>query len=252
MLDNIPVHNYSCYANKTLQWVGTDLHSRLIEIQSDSELHQKWADSGWSTDTVIEYKFNEHGFRTDQFDQSLRVGVFGSSPTVGVGLHYYQTWVHHFSNMLNVPVWNLSTGTGSFDTFYRMIKYYINYLNIGAVILATCELDKFEIWNGDRSVITINGRTHASPKIQNISDLWYSHDNNKLINGEKNLEAIRYICGQFDIPIIIFNLADANKYTPVEPVDWSRCVCHVGPKYHKAVANFVVDRYWSTVNTPWH
>ena len=165
-MNDIPVHNYSQYANKILSWVGTDQYRRFNEIKADPSKYQMWIDSGWNSTIKIEYKFNEHGFRTDNFDQSQRIAVFGSSQTVGVGLRQDQTWVYLVAKTLNVPVWNLATGTGSLDTCYRIIKYYVQHLNITTIILAIPEDNKFELWNN--GLVLVNGTNQTSKELQTI------------------------------------------------------------------------------------
>jgi len=241
MLIDVPLHNYSQHSSKTLNWVGTDCIDNIERIQSDPTKFKIWADSGWSTEALIEYKFNEHGFRTDSFDSSRRVAVFGSSQTVGVGLHQWQTWPNLLSDVLNAPIWNLATGTGTFDTYYRMIKYFAKELNIEYIILMTNDDNRWEFWNTDGFPKLINGTDRPIGELHAIATAWGQHSNNKKINEEKNLEAIKYICHAHQLPLIIFDTGDANKYKPVEPVDWSRCLSHVGPRYHQRIQEYIVD-----------
>ena len=245
---NAPLHYYTQHSNKTINWVGTDQQERQSEIKSNPVEFKKWIASGWDNNSVIEYVFNEHGFRTDSFDQSRRIAVFGSSQTVGVGLSQEQSWPSIFGKILNQPIWNLATGSGAIDTCYRMIKYYVEELNISAIVLAIPEDNKWELWDNKGSPRLVNGK--IQPGIQEICDAWESHENNKIINREKNLEAIKYICYKKQLPFIAFDLGDANKYTPVEPIDWSRCMCHVGPRYHNAIANWIIEKLLPTISIP--
>ena len=81
-------HNYGNYANRTLNYIGTD----QVNAIKNAKENIKWHNSGWQDDTKIEYRLNSHGFRADEFDFSERIICLGDSRTFGVGLHAWQTW----------------------------------------------------------------------------------------------------------------------------------------------------------------
>jgi len=249
MID-IPIHHYTQHSNKTLNWVGTDQSNIIDKILSDPDKFKTWSESGWTTETIIEYQFNENGFRTDTFDSSRRIAVFGSSQTVGVGLHQWQTWPYLLGKAVGIPVWNLATGTGTFDTQYRMIKYFANTLNIEYVVLMTSNDNRWEFWDKNGTPMLISGTDNPIPNLSAISIAWGQHINNKKINQEKNLEAIKYICYAHRLPLVVFDIGDANKYKPVDPVDWSRCLSHVGPRYHQRVQEYIVDCLLTDIKIP--
>lgn len=236
-------HNYSRHANSTENWVGTDQpkHHRLLR---DPAFYPTWIQSGWTNHTRIEYKFNSGGFRTDEFDQSKRIMILGSSPTVGVGLHQHQIWCEQLSKTLNLPIWNLSTGTGCLDTMYRILKNYISQLNIIMVIQVGGEKDGFEVYSNDGwQAVSSPAAPVSSADIQGTINAWYAHEENYTLNQEKNTDAMQWICEKHHVPYYKFSMDEISKenYDKLQPVDWSCCGHHVGPKFHSVAADYIAN-----------
>ena len=239
-------HNYSQYANLTLDFVGTD-HPQVQRLLKDPAFYPTWTQSGWSNNTVIEYRFNSGGFRTDEFDKSKRIMVLGSSPTVGVGLHQYQTWPEQLSKKLNIPIWNLATGTGCLDTMYRVLKNYLPQLCVAMVIEVGGEKDGFEIYSKDNWITISSPNTSVDAVGSDIIgavNTWYAYQENYQLNQEKTTDAMQWLCEKSKIPYYKFSMAEINiaKREELTPVDWSRCGHHVGPKFHKVAADYIADR----------
>ena len=238
------LHNYSEYANSTVNWVGTD-RPKTQRLLNDPGFYPTWVQSGWSNNTVIEYKFNSGGFRTDEFDQSKRIIILGSSPTVGVGLHQHQTWSEQLSKKINVPIWNLATGTGSLDTMYRVLKNYISQLNVIMVIQVGGEKDGFEVYNGNQwQAVSSPHAPVSSADIKATINAWYAHEENYNLNQEKNIDAMQWICEKNKVPYHKFSMAEISRenWDKLQPVDWSRCGHHVGPKFHSVAADYIAER----------
>jgi len=235
-------HNYSCHANLLINWVGTDQPNGQ-RWQSDSAFRSDWLASGWTEDTVIEYQFNDGGFRTEEFDQSKRIMILGSSPTVGVGLHRSQTWPELFSKKINVPVWNLATGTGCSDTMYRICKNYLPQLNVSMVIEVGAEKNAFEMHYQNHWQIINSPDDHHSQLLDAVRTVWYSDIENLKINQEKNTAAMQWICHQNSVPYYKFSVNDIirKKHTMIGQIDWSRCGIHIGSRTHAAIAEYIGD-----------
>ena len=235
-------HNYSSYANQTLNWIGTDqLHNQRAKL--DPSFKPTWLASGWTEDTIIEYQFNSGGFRTEEFDQSRRIMILGSSPTVGVGLHRSQTWPKLLSKKINQPVWNLATGTGCSDTMYRVCKNYISQLNISMVIEVGGEKDAFEIYFQNRWQIINSSEYDAISSLKSLVHSWYADTENLKINQEKNTAAMKWICHENQVPYYKFSLSEIciKNYDMIGQSDCSRCGHHAGPKFHTAAADYIAD-----------
>lgn len=235
-------HNYSCHSNLSLNWIGTDQpHNQRWQL--DPVFKLEWLRSGWTEDTVIEYRFNDGGFRTEEFDQSRRIMILGSSPTVGVGLHHSQTWPELLSKKINVSVWNLATGTGCSDTMYRVCKNYLPQLNISMVIEVGAEKNAFEIHDQHHWQVINNPDQHHDQLLDTVRSVWHSNTENLKINQEKNTAAMQWICYQNNVPYYKFSVNEITrkKHAMIGQFDWSRCGNHIGPRTHVAIAEYIAD-----------
>ena len=223
-----------------MNWVGTDRPNNQ-RAKLDTSFRSAWQESGWTDDTVIEYQFNSGGFRTDEFDQSERIVILGSSPTVGVGLHRSQTWSELLSKKINMPIWNLATGTGCLDTMYRVLKNYLPQLNVTMVIEFGGEKDAFEIYYQNKWHVVNSPTDYSNSDLQSTTNIWYTHLENQQTNQEKNTDAMRWICNQHRVPYYKFSGNDILLDPLVASTDWSRCGHHAGPKFHAAIADYIDD-----------
>ena len=235
-------HNYSQYSNLSMNWVGTDQpHNQRWQL--DPSFRSIWSESGWTEDTIIEYQFNDGGFRTEEFDQSRRIMILGSSPTVGVGLHRSQTWPELLSKKINRPVWNLATGTGCSDTMYRVCKNYISQLNISMVIEVDGDKDAFEIHYQNYWHIVNSPEHNLGQPLETVRNIWYGNTENFKINQEKNTAATQWICHQNNVPYLKFSIEEITqkKHAIIGQSDWSRCGHHIGSRVHAAIAEYIAD-----------
>jgi hypothetical protein len=113
------------YANQTLEWSGSDTIKNFRRHQPNPYTRHS-----------ITYRFNEHGFRSDQFESNDHSMIFlGCSFTEGVGLPLEETYssiIHQEIQQRlgrNIPYWNLGMGGCGLDSivrcyynFYRQLK----------------------------------------------------------------------------------------------------------------------------------
>ena len=235
-------------AGKTVNWLGTDSKYNADCNWQNPETKQQMILNGWDHNTVIEYKFNQNCFRTDEFDNSSRIMILGCSFTIGVGLHLNQTWPERFSKLTGNLIWNLATGSASMDTCYRVLKHYLPYLNVNTVIM--CDPgnngnDRFELWtnhNGAESVITVLNPDQDNG--QYCKD-WFSSDKNATIQYEKNLDAMQNVCTKSGVRFMHFHRYDASKKYYNHVPDKSRCLKHLGPNSHDIIAQYAQDLFLS-------
>jgi hypothetical protein len=240
-------HLYSQYglAGKTVNWIGTDDPTNAITNWNNPDTRARMQQSGWNNTTVIEYNFNQHCFRTDEFDQSPRVMILGCSFTVGVGLHLDQTWPSQFNILTGKPTWNLATGSASIDTCYRVLKHYLPHLNVKTVIMCEPDRDRYEMWvnrNGQESVVS--AVNPAQRNTEYCKD-WFSSDKNATIQYEKTIEAMNYICNTAGVKFLHFHRYDASKKYYGHTSDESRCLSHLGPKSQGLIARYAKDIFLS-------
>ena len=197
-----PYHRWRSHGGKTLKWLGTDSQLLYDNNCHDPEQRARLEQAGWYPHTDIEYRFNYHGFRTDEFDQSQRILTLGCSYTQGVGLHRNQIWSEILAVQLQKQVWNLGVGGGSLDTCYRLLEYWIEHLNIEAVIVLVPHIDRVEIVLNDARVESCG--PWSDEFMKNFYQAWIDHSDNSSINHRKNLLAMQQICAQRQIPILFY------------------------------------------------
>lgn len=227
-------HNYGPYANSILNYVGTDQPNNL-QITQDP----KCIASGWTKDTVIEYRFNSHGFRTDEFDLSERIICLGDSRTFGVGLHEWQTWPYFLSQLTGKPVWNLGSGSACLDTAYRILKGYLPQLRTSLVVALMPTIDKFELFTENSRIFVSNPMSSiASDEHKQFADVWFRSAKNNEIAAQKTIEAMSYLCLEKNIKFHWIFQAGGH----IEKDDCSRCGSHAGASTQKQVANFIFGK----------
>ena len=96
-----------------------------------------WSDDPTRTTIYNEdsfnYKFNNYGFRCDEFDSTIKNNnVFlGCSHTMGIGLPYEETWAFKLHTKLSKtkPFYNLSFEGSSLDIQISLLNEFIDLLN---------------------------------------------------------------------------------------------------------------------------
>jgi hypothetical protein len=86
----------------------------------------------------IKYKFNNHGFRCDNFElpSELPIVFLGCSTTEGIGIHQHETWSYLLLENIrkktnkNIPYWNLGLAGTGIDTQARNLYFLTTLLNI--------------------------------------------------------------------------------------------------------------------------
>lgn len=105
---------------KTLKWYPSDSKERYQPINNS-----------YGPDD-IDYKINEHGFRSDSFDieSEKRIVFLGCSMTAGIGLPLEHTWCYILLNYIkrdtgyDIPYWNLGQPGGGLDI---LVRHYYNF-----------------------------------------------------------------------------------------------------------------------------
>jgi hypothetical protein len=109
-------------ANTTLDWYGYDIQARYQPIMKDGfpNLYKPGS---------FNYKFNDCGFRCDNFSLAtdLPIVFLGCSFTEGVGLPLEETWSYKLIEKIrektnkNIPYWSLAVGGSGIDTAARLL-----------------------------------------------------------------------------------------------------------------------------------
>lgn len=229
-----PSHINYIHRNQTLYWSGSDQRRLWEQHMKDPKNCEYLTNAGWDDEYAIEYKFNSSGFRDEEFDQRPNCLAIGCSFTEGVGLNKDQTWPTKLTNLIGMHVWNLGVGGAATDTCFRMTDHYIKILNPKTVFLLVPPPARVELHtdNGVRSYLVTDTDIPAGIKE------WFLYEGNSTINRYKNILAIRQICADANVNLIIEDCCH-TEYDG----DLARDLMHYGEKTQDSIANLFYKDY---------
>jgi len=221
---------YLSYANYTLNWLPMDTEERFNKNLKTN--YDKLLEYGW-IDKQFTYKFNNLGFRCEDFKSNTDIMFLGCSFTKGIGLPLEDTWAYKVSNRLNMSYANLAMGGSSSDAAFRMCLGYIKRLNPKICIYLEPPGVRFEfISNNHFEAISIR-QHNLEPGI--IKLLWRDDDHSD-ITKTKNTLAIQQLCDLNNVKFIKFNADEINQD------DKARDLAHPGVEANDIFSNKVIER----------
>ena len=248
-------------ANTAARWLATDTLANYMEaIKKAPSLY---------TLNDIDYKFNSHGFRCDEFTlpSELPIVFLGCSFTEGIGIRQHETWSYKLLEKIrektnkNIPYWNLGFAGSGLDTQARHLYFLTTLLNIKVQFVFSLipltnrreykvDSDKYRNW-------TPNWLPEAAPLSKHInpvfSDSYFStHQTDRslmLIDSICRQNNTKMICSSWDTDADIklltnsFSLIDSFQadIKPTDVADRARDGMHPGPSYHSHLA----ESYWN-------
>lgn len=222
---------YKKLAKKTVKWLTSD-----TEEQYKSHLVTKYDQLkkyGWIERSEFDYKFNEYGFRCDNFSEEPTIMFLGCSNTIGIGVPENDRWSNIVSRNLNLKCANLGIGGSSLDTAFRMCHGWIDKINPKLVILRKPPGTRFEL------VTSVNQQHISAWKGTNDTfyKVWSIDDNNAEFNSMKNIMAIQYMCDERKIKLVVAE----SFYRNFPEFDLARDLIHAGSKSNKCFADKVLS-----------
>ncbi len=233
----IPVTTQTAHAGAILHWCGSDTLARYNNNIRDKKSRVRLEECGW-IDTTIEYAFNSHGYRDEEFDQRPCGLALGCSYTFGTGLHSHQIWPTRLSNTLDLKIWNLGVGGAGLDTIFRIADYWVDKLQPQFVCMMVPNKQRFEIANGSGYLDALVPA--AMPSSYDARYVHFMDDHTIEINYRKNLLAIQQICK--DIPLYTTDLNTGGILPDNGPC--ARDIMHSGETWHREIANL----YYRKIN----
>lgn len=200
----IPYHENFNLRSTTGNWNSSDSESTWVTHQNNPRTAKKLAYLGWSGANDITYSINSHGFRDVEFDNRQCGIALGCSFTFGVGIKQEHTWPAQLSQMTGTYVWNLGVGGASFDTAFRLGKYYIGKLAPKFVCLLIPPMSRFEHCVDTNKYTVTNVHDFVDTDKQGFFKEWFGNSENIESHQEKNLLAIKQMCSEYSIPIVHF------------------------------------------------
>ena len=106
---------------------------------------------------VVNYKFNEHGFRTKSWEDNKEecYVAFGCSNTLGVGTPEHLRWSNILEETLAKPIFNLGIGHGSADTVTRLAKGWLHEIKPTKVFVLWPPQSRWEVATKNR-ILTVS------------------------------------------------------------------------------------------------
>jgi hypothetical protein len=209
---NDPYHlsPYSYNANVTKQWEFGDSFENYLERKRKNPNLKTYLPEDFF------YKFNNLGFRSDDFDNDTDIKILysGCSLTEGVGLPLEHTWHGILNNFISKEIdkplktFNLGTGGASIDfitrSIYIIIEHY-NFLPDMVNILLPPVMRKELITENKNNVVVF--RYIPSYNKTDLKEIVYNYD--KIISYRqqyhecfRNLLFLKYFLASKNIPFI--------------------------------------------------
>jgi hypothetical protein len=236
MFENAPSHLQLQYANTTLNWCSTDSEQEFEKNLKNTQQYELLDKNGW-IDRNIEYSFNSYGFRSREIDTANPgFAVLGCSFTSGIGLPVDDLWPVRLSKKLSIPVDNLGVQGASNGLMFRIAHYWLPKVKPKFVILQQTFKERFEIIDQrNTSIMLMPGHAFRPAIHAQFKDWWYT-DANSIVDQQRNEFAIRHVCQQLEIPVIVI---DVDKFINLQRGDKARDLQHAGSQTHnQASENF--------------
>ena len=239
-------HQGQKFADSTLEWLYPDTEEAFNKLCQDPKHQKYFAEKGWNQPGAITYKFNNQGFRCDDFDDAPCLVTLGCSYTLGLGLPIADIWPTLVGSELVLKVVNLAWNGYSADSCFRLAEYWLPKLNPALVVMFTPPQDRIEILNETDTVI------YTPAIFSNVSDVvsdrfltdWMLFSENGRLNSTKNKLALQKLCYNLNVRCQIYDVFDFVA-EPKEVVEYARDYMHMGPKGHKILAETII-KDWKT------
>lgn len=227
-------------AGTTQPWNSSDNADSYQRMVSDPVHADYFKQQGWTKDSIT-YRFNQHGFRGDEFSTDNNLVVLGCSFTMGIGLPEQDTWPALVADALGLNVCNLSWGGNSLDGCFRMAEFWIPKLKPQAVVMLAPASTRHDLVTYDEVV------TFIPEVLTEHSQDWYIkqytvNTENSRLNAVKNRLAIKEICDQTGSEFFVYDsMREMSKSR--EEVGYARDYMHAGPVGHRMLADKIIRDY---------
>jgi|688.fasta_scaffold120389_3 hypothetical protein len=189
-------------AGQTFEWYSTDSCEEYKKNLKESL--PKLKSNGWHPKIPITYKFNDYGFRCDNFSDVPSVMFLGCSNTFGCGLPMESTFSHIVSQELGLANYNLGVCAGANDTSFRLGYWFIPKLKPKIVVNTFTFSHRFEVLDPDPIVIVPENIPFNHRRFYRR---WISEENNLICNLNKNNLALNMICHQHNIKYVSLDMS---------------------------------------------
>ena len=226
---------YKTYANQTLDWLPMDTED--LYKKNLKENYNLLGINGW-LDHTFTYKFNSHGFRSDEFSTDPTIMFLGCSNTCGIGLPHDSIWPELVSKKLTMRCANLGIGGASSDTAFRLCNGWVDRINPQILILLRPYPHRLELLDSTAIFNLSLAWDNLDDTIYKFLKKWSIDDNNSYFNDLKNHLAIQHICASRNIKFL--SLEPRQLYQ--NHMDKARDLMHGGKNSNKMFADTVLSK----------
>jgi len=221
---------YSQYANQTLYWLRVDTKERyeknLLEKRHLLEKNN-WIDKSFT------YKFNSHGFRSDEFTEKPTIMFLGCSLTFGMGIPVENTWCSLIAEELKLIPANLGISGSSADTAFRLCHGYIDLIKPKIIVFINPPEIRTEYFNNEEWPENLGIWYN---KDSEIFVKWSLDENNNYFQMQKNILGIKAMCYERGIKFVYGD----QKLIP--RIDLARDLLHPGIESNKKFAKIILKK----------
>jgi hypothetical protein len=240
IMNHVTMHGHpelSYYDKNTVtQWESSDSAELFSKHWNNYDSRRKLQTLGW-TKHSISYDIDQNGFRNPPHsDISESFLTLGCSYTFGTGLPPEMVWPAQLSKLIDMPVYNCGLAGTSADTAYRIARTVIPLHKPKAVFLLVPDHNRQEIISD-----FIDDGCPASFSIWGYDESRYGNmgkfvcgEHSQILQQERNILAIEYICDELNIPFYHMLLEDINAPGGID--NDARDLSHSGPECHRVIA----------------
>ena len=209
--------------NIELLWYGTDTtHNFTKHPNKTIWEHVK-----------VSYKFNEHGFRTYEFEDYYNKNVniaLGCSQTLGVGMPVNSIWPSLIEQSTNLPMLNFGIAGASTDTIARALTNISHLFKINNVYILWPEYARFELYCSEEILPIIAGHS----KIEHVWNLETVQSYNRF---KHNQIITKLLSEKYN-----FNIFESSVNEQHPQIDDARDSAHFGFETHKNIAQILLTQ----------
>lgn len=229
-------HLHTKFAGQQVSWFNSDSAQAYQQnLKNNRAQLEKY---GW-IDADITYKFNSHGFRSNEFSDLPSIMFLGCSHTLGVGLPLEMTWTHLVSQQLGLESCNLGLASSSCDSAFRLANHYVPKIKPSIVFLLAPDQARLEVLGVD-SITAITAMDSTGLSQDKFYKQWLAVEENQRLNQEKNIIAIREICRQHNTKFTnLYSWHTVNYGNDTS--DKARDLQHWGRLRNQDIANHVLE-----------
>jgi len=202
----------------------------------------------WESDSIT-YKMNNYGYRSnkDFFEGDTCNIYLGCSYVLGDEVKYEDAWPTIVNKRLNDHrLYNLGVSGAGPETCYRILKGFIDFVNVKRVCLLVPYGDRREFYHKS-AWYQIKANTSNINPADVMSSIFTPQE--MYLNRSRNVDAIKFLCWSQNIPLHIINLnEDINATNLINNDHEARDLLHFGPRTHKKFAEMFLNKIDNTDN----